>query len=92
MRLTGARVPAAGATGAPGGRVTAGPPDRRARDHRHLRHRVVASGTAPAFATSPTRAGLSSVRVAPVAGRRTGVAHTFLARSGGPTTTRERAQ
>ncbi|MEU9517118.1 hypothetical protein [Streptomyces sp. NPDC048224] len=28
----------------------------------------------------------------PVAGRRTGVVHNFLARSGGPTTTRERAQ
>ncbi|MFG3073220.1 hypothetical protein [Streptomyces sp. NPDC048225] len=27
-----------------------------------------------------------------VAGRRTGVVHTFPARSGGPTTTRERAQ
>ncbi|MFG3248859.1 hypothetical protein [Streptomyces sp. NPDC048187] len=79
-------------TGPPGGPVTSGPPDRRDRGRPRPRHRVVVSATAPAFDTRPTRAGLTSVRVVPVAGRRTGVVHTFLARSGGPTTTRERAQ
>ncbi|MEU5622628.1 hypothetical protein ABZ784_01220 [Streptomyces tendae] len=58
--------------------------------YRHLRHSVVAFDTAPGFAARLTRAGLTSVRVAPVAGWQTGIVHTFLARSGGPETTEER--
>ncbi|MFG3105580.1 methyltransferase domain-containing protein [Streptomyces tendae] len=60
--------------------------------YRHLWHSVAAFDTAPEFAARLTRAGLTSVRVVPVAGWQTGIAHTFLARKGGPTTTRERAQ
>ncbi|MDX3365197.1 class I SAM-dependent methyltransferase [Streptomyces sp. ME02-6987-2C] len=58
--------------------------------YRHLRRSVVAFDTAPEFAARLTRAGLTSVRVAPVAGWQTGIVHTFLARNGGPTTTEER--
>ncbi|MFJ3037200.1 hypothetical protein [Streptomyces tendae] len=54
--------------------------------YRHLRHSVVAFDTAPGFAARLTRAGLTSVRVAPVAGWQTGIVHTFLARGGGPET------
>ncbi|MGW5786726.1 hypothetical protein ACWEWK_22335 [Streptomyces sp. NPDC003757] len=99
-RAAGARLLAAGATGALGGPVTAEPPDRRARAHRRLRHRVLASGTGLALDTPVTRGGPTSVRVVPapvlvlvlVPGRRTGAVHIFPARSGGPTPTRERAQ
>ncbi|MEU3660505.1 methyltransferase domain-containing protein [Streptomyces sp. NPDC032940] len=59
--------------------------------YRHLRHSVVAFDTAPEFAARLSRAGLTSVRVAPVAGWQTGIVHTFLARNGGPTTTGEPA-
>jgi hypothetical protein len=58
--------------------------------YRHLRRSVVAFDTAPEFAARLTRAGLTSVRVAPVAGWQTGIVHTFLARNGNPTTTEER--
>lgn len=57
----------------------------------HLLHSVLAFDTAPEFAARLTRAGLTSVRVAPVAGWQTGIVHTFLARNGGSNTTRERA-
>ncbi|MEU0473796.1 methyltransferase domain-containing protein [Streptomyces olivaceus] len=60
--------------------------------YRHLRHSVVAFDTAPQFAARLTRAGLTSVRVAPVAGWQTGMVHTFLARNGGPETTEERVR
>ncbi|MEU5365894.1 methyltransferase domain-containing protein [Streptomyces sp. NPDC005925] len=53
--------------------------------YRHLWHSVVAFDTAPEFAARLTRAGLTSVRVAPVAGWQTGIVHTFLARNGGST-------
>ncbi|MCX3063488.1 class I SAM-dependent methyltransferase [Streptomyces beihaiensis] len=58
--------------------------------YRRLRHSVVAFDTALRFAARLTRVGLTSVRVAPAAGRQTGMVHTFLARNGGPETTEER--
>lgn len=59
--------------------------------YRHLRHSVVAFDTAPEFAARPTRAGPDlGARSPPVAGWRTGIVHTFLARNGGPETTEER--
>ncbi|MFG2683605.1 class I SAM-dependent methyltransferase [Streptomyces sp. NPDC048392] len=59
--------------------------------YRHLWHSVIDFDLAPEFAARLTRAGLTRVRVAPVAGWQTGIVHTFLARNGGSTTTRERA-
>ncbi|BAU86622.1 methyltransferase [Streptomyces laurentii] len=64
--------------------------------YRHLWHSVIAFDTAPAFADRLMRAGLTGVRVAPVAGWQTGIVHTFLARNGPsparPTTARERVR
>ncbi|MFB6508228.1 methyltransferase domain-containing protein [Streptomyces sp. NPDC002466] len=64
--------------------------------YRHLWHSVIAFDTAPAFADRLTRAGLTGVRVAPVAGWQTGIVHTFLARNGPspahPTTPRDRVR
>ncbi|THA70091.1 methyltransferase domain-containing protein [Streptomyces sp. A0958] len=60
--------------------------------YRHLWRSVIAFDTAPDFADRLRRAGLTSVRIAPVAGWQTGIVHTFLARNGGSTTTREHAQ
>jgi ubiquinone/menaquinone biosynthesis C-methylase UbiE len=57
--------------------------------YRHLHDSVVAFDTAPEFADRLTRAGLTSVRVVPVAGWQTGIVHTFLARNPGPATPKE---
>ncbi|WP_405896253.1 methyltransferase domain-containing protein [Streptomyces sp. NBC_00727] len=59
--------------------------------YRHLWHSVLAFDTAPGFADRLGRAGLTSVRVVPVAGWQTGIVHTFLARNGRPATTPEHA-
>ncbi|MBO8187392.1 methyltransferase domain-containing protein [Streptomyces spirodelae] len=60
--------------------------------YRHLWHSVLAFDTAPAFAARLGRTGLTSVRVAPVAGWQTGIVHTFLARNGGTPTARKDEQ
>jgi ubiquinone/menaquinone biosynthesis C-methylase UbiE len=60
--------------------------------YRHLWHSVLAFDTAPAFAARLNRTGLTSVRVAPVAGWQTGIVHTFLARNGGSPTARKDEQ
>lgn len=53
--------------------------------YRHLWHSVLAFDTAVAFGERLTRAGFTSVRVAPVAGWQTGIVHTFLACNGSAT-------
>lgn len=60
--------------------------------YRHLWHSVNAFDSAPAFAVRLTRAGLTSVRVAPVAGWQKGIVHTFLARKSGSSTARKNEQ
>ena len=59
--------------------------------YHHLWRSVLAFDTAPGFAGRLGRAGLTSVRVVPVAGWQTGIVHTFLARNGRPATTPEHA-
>ncbi|MER6015512.1 methyltransferase domain-containing protein [Streptomyces bluensis] len=48
--------------------------------YRHLRRSVTEFDTAPAFAGRMRRAGFDRVRVLPLPGWQTGIAHTFLAR------------
>ncbi|MBL3669162.1 methyltransferase domain-containing protein [Streptomyces sp. M2CJ-2] len=65
--------------------VPAGTPAGDRTLYRHLWHSVLAFDTAPAFAARLTRAGFTGVRATPVAGRQTGIVHTFLARNGSTT-------
>lgn len=59
--------------------------------YRHLWRSVTSFDTAPVFAERLALAGLTSVRVVPVAGWQTGIVHTFLARNGHPAPTPEHA-
>ncbi|WP_405657197.1 methyltransferase domain-containing protein [Streptomyces sp. RK9] len=59
--------------------------------YRHLWRSVLAFDTAPAFADRLSRAGLTGVRTAPVAGWQTGITHTFLARNGSSAAATEQA-
>ncbi|GAB2796229.1 class I SAM-dependent methyltransferase [Streptomyces chlorus] len=53
---------------------------------RHLWRSVLDFDPAPDFADRLERAGFTDVRVVPVAGRQTGIVHTFLARNGSAAT------
>jgi ubiquinone/menaquinone biosynthesis C-methylase UbiE len=59
--------------------------------YHHLWRGVLAFDTAPDFTDRLSRAGFRDVRALPVAGRQTGIVHTFLARNGS-TTERERTR